>query len=239
MPWGYAIAAVGSYLAADAQASGAEDAANTQANATNSATAEQRRQYDQTRADYAPYRETGTRALGQLEKDINAPVTSADVMSDPGYQFGMEQGRRALSQRIAAGGGRVSGAALKAAARFGTDYSGTGYGAAYQRRQDRLNRLAALAGIGQTSTAGSAAAGANSANAISNLISSQGDAQAASQVARGSIWGNTANQFAALGQKYFDRQQTPQGYGPNGSQGYFTQFGSGGGYGSGSGGMGD
>lgn len=119
-------------------------------------------------------------------------------MSDPGYQFGLDQGQRALSRRIAASGGRVSGAALKAADQYATNYATTGYGAAYQRRQDRMNRLAALAGIGQTATAGGAAAGSNSANQISNLISSQGNASGGAQLAQGNIWGNAVNQIGAV-----------------------------------------
>lgn len=164
----------------------------TQRYATDQEIAENRRQYDTTRADYAPYREQGINALRQLAGDIDKPVTSADVMADPGYQFGLEQGQSAIDRKIAAGGGRISGAALRAAARYGTDYASTGYGAAYQRKQDRLNRLAAIAGIGQTSTAGTAAAGQAATNNIGRAISDQGDASAASQIARGNIWANTS-----------------------------------------------
>lgn len=195
-PAGTAIGgAIGGALDGSSGNKGAQQ--STQA-ATDAAIAEQRRQYDTTRADYAPYRAAGTQALGQLQTEMNTPTTSADVMSEPGYQFGLDQGQRAISQRIAAGGGRVSGQAIKAAGRFGTDYASTGYGAAYQRRQDRLNRLSAIAGIGQTATSGSANAGSNTGNQISNLISSQGNANGASQIANGSIWSNTGNQLAAL-----------------------------------------
>jgi hypothetical protein len=186
--------------------SAAKKAAKTQQKATDAAIGEQRRQFDLTREDFAPYRETGVNALAQLAGDINAPMSPADVMSDPGYQFGMDQGQQALDRKISAMGGRVSGAALKAAARFGTNYASTGYNAAYQRRQDRLNRLAAIAGIGQTATGASAQAGAGSANQISGLLSSQGDASAAARLSQGNVWGNQANQLAAM---YLRRPQTP------------------------------
>lgn len=202
MPWGFAAAAAGTVVAGAIQADSARSASNKQADATNAGIGEQRRQFDLTREDYAPYRAAGTQALGQLQTDINKPVTSADVMSDPGYQFGLKQGQLALDRKAAAAGGRVSGASLKSASEYATNYASTGYGAAYQRRQDRLNRLAALAGIGQTATGGSAMAGANSANAISGLISSQGDASAAAGLARGNIWGNTTNQLGAIGQRW-------------------------------------
>ena len=119
----------------------------------------------------------------QYGTGINAPVTAADVMQDPGYQFGLMQGQTALDRKIAAMG-TVSGAALKAAALYGTDYASTGYNAAYQRQQDRLNRLAALAGISQSATSSSAQAGMNMANNVSGMLTAQGDASAAARMAQ-------------------------------------------------------
>jgi hypothetical protein len=188
----------------------ASDAADAQAQSSANAVGEQRRQYDLTRGDYAPYRDAGKAALGQLQTEMNTPVTSADVMSDPGYQFGLQQGQLGLDRKAAASGGRVSGAALKSATEYATNYATTGYNAAYQRRQDRLNRLAALANIGQTSTGRSAAAGTNSANAISGLISAQGNAAGAAQLAQGNIWGNATNQLGALASKWASTPSTTQ-----------------------------
>ncbi len=196
---GPAGAAIGASIGGGIDQSNAiSGAAGAQAGATQAGIDEQRRQFDLTRSDTAPYRAAGTAALGQLQTEMGKPVTAADVMADPGYQFGLDQGQQALQRRFAAAGGRVSGAALKAATRYGTDYATSGYGAAYQRSQDRLNRLAALAGIGQTSTNASAASGANSANAISNMLTAQGNATGASQIARGNVWANTGNQIAAI-----------------------------------------
>lgn len=173
-------------------------AANTQADTTREGIAEQRRQYDLTREDYAPWRSAGVNALQSLATDINGNPTAAEVMQDPGYQFGMEQGQQALDRKASASGGRVSGAALKAASRFGTNYASTGYNAAYQRRQDRLNRLQALAGIGQTATAGSAMAGANMANQVSNMQTGLGNARAGAIMNQGQVWANAGNNLAAL-----------------------------------------
>lgn len=202
MSWVASAVVGGTVVSGVLQSNAAGDAADAQREGTAASVGEQRRQFDLTREDYAPFRDAGKRALTQLESDINAPVTSADVMSDPGYQFGLTQGQQALDRKFAAGGGRISGAALKSAARYGTDYASTGYNAAYQRRQDRLNRLAALAGVGQTATSGSAAAGANSANAISTLYANQGDANGAARLAQGNIWGNSVNQLSALGSRW-------------------------------------
>lgn len=211
MPWGAVAGAAIGLVGSSMQASAASDAADSQAASTAAGLAEQRRQADRAYADQAQYRETGGRALSSLEGDINKPTTAADVMQDPGYQFGMQQGQLGLDRKAAASGGRVSGAALKSASEYATNYAATGYNAAYQRKQDRLNRLAALAGIGQTATNASAQSGSNSANAITGLLSSQGDATAASQLARGNIWGGALNQIGAAGQRYFQNQ--PQGGG--------------------------
>lgn len=210
---GGGLALVGSIIGADAT----NDAAQTQADSTAAGIGEQRRQFDLTREDYKPYREAGVRGLGAFESELNRPVTAADVMDDPGYQFGLTQGQTALDRKIAAMGGRVSGAALKAAARYGTDYATTGYNAAYQRRQDRLNRLAALAGIGQSATGSSAQAGMNMANNVSGMLTAQGDASAAAQLARGNIWGNTANQIAALYGRKKKTDDPLTGWGTSGS----------------------
>ncbi len=207
------IGAGASLLGGALSSSATSDAADSQAASSAAAIAEQRRQFDLTRSDYQPYRETGVNALQQLAGDINRPTSAADVMSDPGYQFGLDQGQQGIDRKIAASGGRVSGAAIKAAGRFGTNYATTGYSAAYQRGQDRLNRLAALAGIGQTATSGSAMAGANSANQIGGMLTAQGDAAGAAGIAQANIWGNTGNQIAAL----YGRKTTA----PSGGGGYY------------------
>lgn len=259
MTWGFVAGAAGTIIGGALTGDAARKAGNQASDSNAAAIAEQRRQYDLTRSDYAPYRSVGYGALAQLaqaygipgfdipggqQHDVSTPmqgeptpwdnftkygisgirrgaqvgpsvasvpsssmlsgpglthdVTGDEVLQDPGYQFGMQQGQQALDRKAAAAGGRISGAALKSASRFSTDYGSTKYGEAYQRRQDRLNRLQALAGIGQTSTAGSAAAGASSANAISSLLNDTGSTRAGSTLAQGNIWGNTFNNLAAL-----------------------------------------
>jgi hypothetical protein len=196
-----AVAAVGGALLS---ANATDKASHAQSAATQASLNEQQREYDQNQANQKPYLDAGKLALGQYQTAINTPTTAADVMaSDPGYQFGLDQGQTALDRKIAAMGGRVSGAALKGADRYATDYATTGYNSAYQRSQDRLNRLASLAGLGQTATNASAASGQASTNAMTSLLTSQGDATAASRLAQNNIWGNAGNQLAAIAGKYY------------------------------------
>lgn len=206
MTW-IAVAVVGSNLVSGwMQSDAIGDASEQQGQSSAEAIAENRRQYDTTRGDFAPYRAAGTQALGQLQTEMGQMPSAAEVMSDPGYQFGLQQGQLGLDRKAAAGGGRVSGAALKSASQYATNYAAGGYNAAYQRRQDRLNRLAAIAGIGQSATGSSAAAGAQSTGAISNLISSQGNANAAATIGQGNVWGNAVNQIGAAGQRWAQQQ---------------------------------
>lgn len=209
MPWGAAIAAVGVIGGAVISGNAAKDAAKAQSNATANALTEQQREFDTNQANQQPYLDAGKTALGQYQTAINTPTTAADVMAnDPGYQFGLDTGQTALDRKIAAMGGRVSGAALKATDQYATNYATTGYNSAYQRSQDRLNRLASLAGLGQTATAASAASGQASTNAMTGLLTSQGDATAARTLAQNNIWGNATNQLSALASKYYTPTKT-------------------------------
>lgn len=157
----------------------------------------QKEQADRTYNDQAPYRKEGVNALGQLATAINTPTTAADVMADPGYQFGLDQGNLGVDRKIAQGGGRVSGNAIKAASRFATNYATAGYGAADQRRENRLARLQTLAGLGQSGTSTSGAnAMAYGQNAGATMVN-QGDNAGRAQLYNGGVWANAGNQIAA------------------------------------------
>jgi hypothetical protein len=217
MPWGFAAAAAGAIGGAMISSNATDKAANTQAQSTKAGIDAQTHQYDTTRADQAPYRAAGTAALGQLASENNVPLDPNSVQTDPGYQFARQQGQEAIDRKAAAAGGRISGAALKAASEYNTNYATTGYSTAYNRvktaRDDRLNRLAALAGIGQTATQQVDTAGRNTANQISSLTTAQGNAAGAAQISQGNIWQGAGNQLAALYGRY---SGTPSsGYSPS------------------------
>lgn len=109
--------------------------------------------------------------------------TGEDVATEPGYQFGMDQGMQALDRSAAARGNLLSGATLKAAQRYGQDYAGTKFNDAYQRDNNNKNRtfnwLMGLTTMGQNSTVQAATANQQTGNALGNLALQQGNAQAA------------------------------------------------------------
>jgi hypothetical protein len=179
---------------------------------------EQRRQYDTTRADFEPWRTTGIGALEQLRglQDYDPTPTAASVMAEPGYQFGLTQGRDILEGSAAARGGLYSGRALRELTQYGNDYATTKYGDAWNREQanfgNRWGRLAGLAGVGQSATQQVSAAGQNMANAASGMYGQNAAANNAAIGTNaqnqqsilmgtagnvGNIWQNNANAQAA------------------------------------------
>jgi hypothetical protein len=199
MSWWVAGAVVGSALIGS---SSAKSAASSQADSSAEAVAEQRRQFDTTQANAAPYLAAGKTALGQYQTENDTPFDASQVQMDPGYEFARKQGQQAIDRQSAASGGRISGASLKAASEYNNGVATTGYSTAYnranQQRTDRLNRLAALAGVGQTAMQQVGSAGATSAANIGNIVTSQGNASGAAQIAQGNIWSGAGNQIAAL-----------------------------------------
>ena len=136
-----------------------------------------------------------------LYGSLMSTYTGADLENSPGYQFGLEQGSRALNNTAAAKGNLLSGAALKAAERFGQDYAGTQFQAAFDRDNTNKNRIANF--LGNVANIGSNAT--NNANNIQMDASLQygantigaGNALAAQHIAQGQGWNNIANTAAS------------------------------------------
>lgn len=86
-----------------------------------------------------PYDVTGTRSrLGELYDN------GFDITTDPAYQFQKQQGEEAIASAASAGGGRVSGRALKELTKFNSDLAG-------QHADRAMQRRASLAGAADTS----------------------------------------------------------------------------------------
>jgi hypothetical protein len=197
MTFWVAGAVVGSSLIG---ANAASRAASAQSNAANRASDLSNAQYYQTREDQAPFREAGLTAQNRLMSllgvggDPNAAgygkygrdFSMADYQEDPGYQFRLSEGQRALGHSAAGRGGLVSGNSLKAMQDYVQNSASAEYGNAFNRYQvNRGNQLAplqSLMGAGQSATNFTGAAGAQNASTIGNLMTSGAAAQAAGQV---------------------------------------------------------
>lgn len=181
-----------SYAGSKAQAGAVKDSSAA-------AIAETQRQYDQNRADLAPWRDNGGAAnntlaylegvgpngappdgtnssqYGSLLKDFQP----GDLQNDPGYQFERAQGSQALERSAAAHGTLFSGGTLKALTQYNNDYAGTKYNEAFNRfntnKLNRYNMLAGLSAGGQQAAANTVQAGTNAANNISNITVNAGE----------------------------------------------------------------
>ena len=121
------------------------------------ATVEQRRQYDQTRADFAPWREAGVNALNQLEDPLE------NFYASPDYEFRRSEGLRDVGNIFAARGG--GGNAMKALTEYSSNLASGEFG-------NWFNRLFGMSEAGRGAQGTVAHAGANAANNIGNYAMS-------------------------------------------------------------------
>ena len=112
------------------------------------------------------------------------------TMQDPGYNFRLEEGMKALDHRLAASGMNASGAGLKAGVRFGQDMASQEYQNAFSRYQTGRNAtLNPLMG-GSTATAGIAQAAGSMGSTIGENQIGAGNSQAAGYVGGANAWSN-------------------------------------------------
>lgn len=161
-----------------------------QAAATREANATMERMYNQQRADIEPWRATGEKALSDMTNpDFQRDFTAADFTKDPGYDFRMAEGQKAIERSAAAKGGLQTGGTMKAISRYGQDFASNEYGNAYNRfnsdRDRRFGRLSNIAGFGQNAMGQLVGAGQNYGNGVSQNQIGMGNAYAAGSLAKG------------------------------------------------------
>jgi hypothetical protein len=209
--WVAGATVVGGYMASR----GAQGAADTQAAAADRAAALQKQMFDEQQRLSAPYREAGITGQNRLMELLglggNAgsadygkygrDFSMSDFQVDPGYAFRLSEGQQAIDRSAAARGGTQSGAALKAATRYGQDMGSQEYGNAYNRYQtNRSNQLAPLGSLmtsGQNAAAGAGAAAGNYGTNVGNLMMAGGAATAAGQLGSATTLGNSLTNAAS------------------------------------------
>lgn len=114
------------------------------------------------------------------------PFTGTDLVNEPGYQFGLQQGEQGINRAAASRGSYDSGATLKALTRFNQDYGGTKYGDAFNRdaanKQSIYGMLSGVSGTGANAAGQTAGLGANAANMQGQYATNAGDARASGYV---------------------------------------------------------
>lgn len=190
----------------------ADRAINAQRDGANAAIAIQREMFEQGREDMQPWREAGQDALGRMnDQRFNQQFDMSTFQQDPGYQFRMDEGMRALQASAAARGGLASGRTLKDLTRFGQNVASQEYSNAYNRfydQQDRqYNRLASLAGVGQTTSGQLMQSGQNMANQIGQAHMGMGNAAAAAHMNQYNTLANLGGQAIGAGAMAFSDER--------------------------------
>lgn len=194
--------------------SASRHAANTQANAANNSNATTLDMFNRMRTDLSPYMSAGTTSLAGLNTFMginpdgtmnpNAPgvkpFTPADLPSDPGYQFRMQQGQDAIMNQRSAMGGVLSGATLKDLTKFAQGTASDEFNQAWQRymtgNATTFDRLFDITGMGENAAAGVGTAGLNTAGTISSNNAAAANANAAGTVGTANaITGSIGNMY--------------------------------------------
>ncbi len=199
--------------AAQAQGDSTKYAADLQKKASDDALAFEKEIWATQQEQQQPWIDAGTTALGQLATgtaaggDLVKPFDASTVSMDPGFDFRLAEGMKALDRSAAARTGVLNGGAVKAAERYAQDYSSGEYDKAYSRtfneyqtgQTNTYNRLAALAGLGQTATSTLGQQGSTAASGVTNnlittgtsladLATQAGNARASGYVGSGNAW---------------------------------------------------
>jgi len=211
----------GSAIGGLSQAYAGSRAAGAQVDAADRAAALQERIYNSMAA-----RNQGAETLGNLARNrygelvglgpnTNAmgygsavqPFDMNKFQEDPGYNFRLSEGLKALDRQAAARGGLMSGAALKAAGRYGQESASQEYGNAYNRyRQNRADQLGPLSDLmvgGTNATNATNTALGNYGTNVGNLMGQAGQATGAGYLGAGN---SVNNLFGALNQQYSTNQ---------------------------------
>lgn len=225
------VGTAGSLLASNQSANAAKSAANAQAQSAADSIAAQERMFNKQVELQEPWRQAGITALNKLTplSTSYTPFTADTMYNDPGYQFRLSEGMKALDRSAAARGGLMSGGALKAAQRYGQDYASNEYTNAFNRyqaeRAAQLSPLQSLAGVGQTSAAQLSGAagqlGSNLASTYAGLGQSQAQGILGAGQARASSYLGVPNTLSSsLGTylNYTQNQNMMNALGNNGVQ---------------------
>lgn len=125
----------------------------------------------------------------------------AQFQADPGYNFRMAEGLKALERSAAARGLLQSGGTLKGIQQYGQNLASSEYENAFSRylsqREARMDPYRYLSGQGQAAAAGQAANVGTTGAALAEIAAQRGNIQAAQAAGTAGAIGNA---FSSIGQ---------------------------------------
>lgn len=126
--------------------------------------------------------------------DLNRSFSMSDFQKDPGFDFRLSEGNKALERAAAARGINISGRTMKDLSRYGQEFASNEYQRAYDRfnadQSNRFNRLASMAGVGQAATQSMGNAGQNYASNYGNNLMGAANASSAGIMANANAINN-------------------------------------------------
>lgn len=126
---------------------------------------------------------------------------------DPGYQFRLSEGMKALESSASARGNLLSGGTLKGIQRYGQDMASQEYQNAFNRyqaeRAGTLNPLQSLAGVGQSTANTLGTMGMNYANQAGEAYQGGANARASGYVGQANAIGGTIGNLSNM---YYQNQ---------------------------------
>lgn len=179
MSWSAVIVGGASLLGGALSSNAASKGAKAQQDASAQAIAEQKRQFDITQENMAPWLQSGGWALDQQKAFLNGDWSG--FQNSPDYKFAVDQGFAGLDRGAAAHGNLWGG---------GTDADriALGQGLATQYAGNYYSKLAGMSGTGQTTANQLGSYGQNYANAVGNNLNNAANATASSYQQQSNAW---------------------------------------------------
>ena len=194
-------------------ANAAKKAAKAQENASRSALALQKEQFDKTEANLKPWVTSGQSALqlymgglGMAGEAGKAAALTAFRDTNPAYNFQLEQGVRALDMGAAARGNLRSGGQMKELTQFGQGLADSTYGT-------WLDRVNGVNAAGQNAAAQTGTFAANYANAGAEQYNNIGAARASGIMGAANAYTGGLSQLSQLAGNVFGFGGGPSGWG--------------------------
>ena len=202
------LSAGGSILGGLFGASAAKKASKAQLQAAREAMALQERMFNQQVALQEPFRQAGLTTQAELLRQFGLggdpasqgygnmlrDFSAEDFQADPGYGFRLQEGLKSMDRQAAARGGLISGAALKAAQRYGQEMGSQEYQNAYNRynqnRGTRYNMLTGQQAVGQNATNTQTQAAGNYGQQAGETLMNMGNARASGYMGQANAFSN-------------------------------------------------
>ena len=207
MAWPLIIAAAATVGSAYLQSRAQSKASKAYGKSADSQTQAIMEMYYQTREDLEPYMKTGEKGLQQYYNLLTKGP--GEFKEEPGYQFRLGEGEKAIDRASAAGGSFFSGKRGKALVEYGQEFASNEYDKFMNRYYKKLDAYGNLMNVGQASAARVGAAGQTAVGQSTGVQMGAAEARSSSYVNQGDIWGGAINQGGAALADYAGSYRQP------------------------------